>query len=165
MNEELRGIKREMLQRLHLADFNARYHDALCRRFLNRDLALRMALAFFALVVFVVGRVWTDMSAVWQTLSGAIALISTTLLPLLKWNKLIPRIEAERLRWIQLKNEYENLWTDTKADGDWPSAQNELRKLRKKDKDAEKSGGVIPEHADLLDKARRDVIMARGGAV
>jgi hypothetical protein len=86
-------------------------------------------------------------------------------LPLLKWNKLIPRIEAERLRWIQLKNEYEDLWTDAKANGEWIGAQKELRKLRKKDNDAERSGGIIPEHGDLLDKARRDVIMARGGAV
>jgi hypothetical protein len=81
MNEELRVLKREMLERLHIADFNARYHDALCRRYMQRDIAMRMTLAISAVVVFVSGRVWPEIPAVWQTLAGAIALLSTTVLP------------------------------------------------------------------------------------
>ena len=159
MNQELKLLKREILDRLYLADFNAQYHDDLCRRYSKRDLVMRISLAIAAVVVFSCGRLLPQGSSLWQTLAGTITLISTTVVPLLKWSKLIPRIEAERLRWIQLKNEYKNLWTDAKTTGDWSTAKKELRKLRKKDSTAEQSGGIIPKHRDLLDKARNDVVM------
>jgi hypothetical protein len=133
-----------------------RYHDYLLRRYVNRDLAVRLSLATSAVVVFVGIRL-VPTSTVWPTASGVIALISTTIVPLFKWNKLIPAIDSERLRWIQLLNDYSNLWNDTKVSGQWDSAAKDFKKLRKKDNDFERTGPLIPRHNDLLQRAQRDM--------
>jgi hypothetical protein len=158
MNDELRKLKRAILEARYTAEFNARYHDMLCRRYVWWDMATRVILSLCAVVAF------AGMKLVgaepWQTVSGITAMLATTVLPLLKWNKLIPRIEGEHQRWIGLTQEYENLWNDSNADGDWKEAAKELRRVRKRDNTVEKVGGIIPEHSGLLDKARRDVVMA-----
>jgi len=160
-NAELTALKTEMLERLYDADFNLRYHDSLGRRYGKLDLSDRVILAVAAVIVFVCAGSWPvpQYPKLWSTIAGAVSLLSTTVIPLFKWNKLIPRIESERLRWIQLKNDYENLWNDAKATGDWDEAKKELNKLRKKDVAAEKSGGIIPEHKGLLAKCQQEVII------
>ena len=161
-NIELTSLNEELQQRLFDSEFNLMYHDELGRLIWKLDLGVRMSLACAATVVTVCGSllVMPEHPKVWPTIAGAISLISTSVIPLLKWNKLIPRIESERLRWIQLKNEYENLWNDSQSSGDWDGATRELKKLRKKDIMAEKSGGIIPKYEWLIEKCTKQVIMA-----
>lgn len=155
-NNVLYELKREILERLYVAEFNAIYHDLLHRRYDRRDFLLRMSLASSAVVVFLCIRLFPG--GVWPTISGAITLLSTAVVPHLKWNKLIPRIEASKLHWVGLKSEYQNLWSNSKISQDWGDALKELKKLRKKDSNIERGFGLIPKHDDLLKKAREDVI-------
>src|SRR5438309_1173980 len=113
---ELHLLKQELLERRYDADFNLEYHDRLGRWYSLLDLIIRMTLAISAIAVFVCAGLWPmpEHPRLWATIAGAVSLISTTVMPLLRWNKLIPKIEAGRLRWIQLKNDYDNLWNDSK---------------------------------------------------
>jgi hypothetical protein len=158
MNGELRLLMRELLKRRYDAEFNARYHDLLARRYHRLDSLVKVILATTAVLAFIGMKIGGNEP--WQTISGATALIATTVLPLFKWHKLIPRIEAERLRWIALKQEYRDAWNDAKTSGDWTAAKKDLRRLRKRDNATEKSGGIIPEHRGLLATAQREVIAA-----
>src|ERR1035441_653880 len=155
-NNALNGLHREMLDRLFVAEFNTEYHHLLYRRYELKERLLRLSLALSAVVVFVCIKVFP--AGCWPTVSGAITLISTTVVPILRWNRLMPRIEAAALRWAGLRNEYRNLWQDSKMSGDWDYALIELKKLRKKDGTVEKADGLLPKHDDLLKKAREQVI-------
>jgi uncharacterized protein (UPF0335 family) len=155
-NTAFKELTHEIQERLFLAEFNAEYHDLLERRYSLRDFWLRMCFALSGAGVWICIRFFH--AGVWTDLSGAITLISTTILPILRWNKLIPRIEAEKLRWIGLKNEYRDLWQDAKMSGNWDDALKDLKRLRKKDAAVEKSVGLIPKHNDLLKEAREAVI-------
>lgn len=158
MNDtQLNQLYHDLQENLFTASFNARYHDYLERRFVRCDLTARLLLAFAGVVVFACIKL-VPKSDIWPTAAGAITLISTTVLPLFRWPKLIGAIESERARWVQLRIEYQNLWSDTKVNGDWDGAAKDFKKLRKRDNDFEKTGPLIPEHKDLKSKARNKTI-------
>lgn len=161
MSVDSSKVKAELRRRLLDADFNARYHDALCRRYHAREHRTGIALASATIAVAFFATIWPTIPRWCQALSVLLTSISTLLLPRLKWAKLIPILEAERARWIQLKLDYENLWTDTHGTGEWDDAAKELRKLRRKDDEAEAGKALVPRHDDLLDLARQEVIEAR----
>jgi hypothetical protein len=91
-------------------------------------------------------------------------MLATTVIPLLKWNRLIPRIETERLRWVEIKQDYENALSDSRASGNWIEAKREFHRVRRRDNLAEKRDGVIPKHRDLLVIARANVCRKHGAS-
>src|SRR5580658_2405207 len=135
--QEFDSLVRDIQRYLHNATFNMHYHNLLQRRYVQCDSWTRLCLAIGGVLVFV-GIKIIPTSAVWTTASGAITLISTSVIPQLRWQKKIGAIESERVRWTYLRNEYLNLWNDTRADGDWAFAAKEFKKLRKKDNEFEK---------------------------
>jgi hypothetical protein len=155
-NKALEALKRDMLDRMYIAEFNEVYHDLLHRKYASKESWLRMSLAVSGAIVCVGMKVST--AGFWTNASCVITIFSTMVVPLIKWNKLIPVIEGAKLRWIVLKDDYQNLWQDSKISGDWDDALKELKKLRKKDSDLARMPGLIPSHDDLLKKARGIVI-------
>ncbi len=161
MNElELKQLKRDMRTGLYDAEYNACLFDLLFRRYHRIDTATKVTLATVA-ATSVVAMKFTQHQA-WPAINALTVIVTTGVLPILKWNKLIPRIEAERVRWIGLKQEYQNAWDDAKSSADWDEAAKELRRIRKRDNTAEKNGGVIPNHRGLAEIARRKVCRAHG---
>jgi uncharacterized protein (UPF0335 family) len=159
---EVAALNHDLQERIFDADLNERYNDTIGRILGRLDLGVRLALAASAIIVAVCGNslVGPQHPKIWANIALAISLISTTVMPLFKLNKLIPAIESERLRWIQLKNDFKNVWNDAKSDHDWDAALKELKKLRKKETATEKSGGIVPQWAWLIEKCRQEVVKA-----
>jgi hypothetical protein len=158
-NTEISSLNHNLQERLFGAELNERYNDALGLILGRLDFGVRFMLAVSAIIVAVNGNslVAPQHPKIWANVALAISLISTTVMPLFKLNKLIPTIESERLRWIQLKNDFKNTWDDARTSRDWDSAAKELKKLRRKEIAAEKSGGIIPQYTWLIKRCEKEI--------
>ena len=155
--------KKRILESLYLAQFNALYLNLLQRRYERWDLILRIGIGVVG--TSVAATAIGTKTVAWQVISGVTTIFATAVVPVLKWQRLIGRIEADRVKWIALKNAYENLWNDAEADGNWDAAAKEYKRIRKRDNVVEEGKGTLPKHAGLLRKARKQVCAVHGCSV
>src|SRR2546423_763950 len=52
---------------------------------------------------------WTDVAWLWKSLS-AISAVLAVALPILDWNRKLSELSDLHGRWVQIRNEHENLW-------------------------------------------------------
>ena len=101
-------------------------------------------------------------ASIWKAVSAGAGLVATTILPVLKWSKLLPTVAAEKAQWVVMKNEYEDLLHDIDAGGSDAVAKKEFERVRKKDVAAEKAESVLPRYKGLIQQSRKEVCIYRG---
>jgi hypothetical protein len=137
-----------------------RYWNYLSLDYINKDRAVKIFLAVVTSGTVASWNFWSDITLLWQILSGSAAIVGVAL-PILKLEERIKKTSLIRGKWIEVRKEYEYLWMTLK---DMQSS--DLNKAYKKIKDREgevsqKEGG-LPTRKKLREKCYREVLESRG---
>jgi hypothetical protein len=161
MSDAQNSLRRAIWSALLTAEFNSRYWDYLLRRFNQADFVVRLILAVAGCTAIAGWGFWRSHDIWWRAITTAATLLSTVILPVLKWHRLIPVTSTVRSNWIGLKNDYENLLHDLDGGEDERGIENRFRQIRKKDQAAEAEPQTLPHYKRLMDRCWQEVIMFR----
>jgi len=142
------------------ADQNARYWRAMTLRYVRRE---RMAKIFLAIVssATVAGwGFWRDVNWLWQGLSIIAAIIASAM-PIIDVSRQIESMLELHERWLQLLNEYEDVWTARGNITDL-DVQEKLKILKALEVELSKKAAKLPNDDVVLGtKSYNDVLRER----
>jgi hypothetical protein len=136
------------------SEFNRRYAEAIAIRFRDWHIAATIVLGIFgasSVLAFFAKAASPTVSVV---LSSIVSLVSTVVLPALRWQKIQGEALAERKAWSNLNAEFELLASSSSTATE---KEKDFARLRKAMSKQEGNGILLPRHKKLLAKIQRDV--------
>jgi hypothetical protein len=143
------------------ADMNARYWRKLAKLYSSIDTSIKIFLALLASGTVAGWKLWANNPEVWKSLS-AIAAIVSIILPIIQLPKTMSKMSDLAGRWLQIKTDYELLWTDYKKNENNQYLSKRYRDVKAREVSAKKTETDLPEYDWLIKKCYNEVILARG---
>lgn len=143
------------------ADFNARYWRYMVLRFARRENYAKIFLAVVASASVASWSLWIEIQWLWKTLS-AIAAIVAVAMPIIDVPRKTELMTDAYGGWLQLMNEYEDLWRSRESSNDRTFAA-KLTSLKTREVDVAKKTAKLPSDDDALaERCYAEVLTARG---
>ena len=140
------------------AQFNARYWHHLANQYKFRDNAFRLVLALLAVAGTVAFKAAPENAQFWIMLTSSATAVSAAILPFLKWSKIIPSIESDRLKWIGIAQDYDDLAQELRTTNDWDSAFAEFKRIKKRDNSQSQAHDSLADDPAIKARATAEVI-------
>ena len=125
-------IKNEVWDAMFIAAFNVIYWTHISRRYHFRAKSVKIFLAVMSSSTVATWGFWHEIDILWKCLSSASALIALSL-PILNWERTIEKSSDLRGQWLQISNEYKNLWLDCSLNKSIKNIESNLKNIRSKE--------------------------------
>lgn len=142
------------------ADMNARYWATLSRRCIRRDKWSKIFLAIMSSGTVASWGLWGQLTMLWQTLSGASAVVAVAL-PIIGMHETISKTSEVHGKWVQLWQSYEKIWRDFNA-GRRQEAERDFNQLRDRAVEAQTMEASLCHNKALLKDCQEEVMRSRG---
>ena len=160
MSDEIDEVREDVWSAMLTAEYNALYWDYLYKRYYLRQKRAEIFLAITSSSSVAAWGIWSNITILWQLLSG-LATLAAVALPILNMKKQIADLGDLQSRWQQIHTEYEFLWFDIEHSLlDKNQAIGELKKIMRTEAEIDKITSDVPDDEKLLEICKQQVISA-----
>ena len=147
----------EMIIARNNAEMNAKYWEKLSVRIKWQNNVIKIVLGIASSTAFAGFGFWKTHQDVFSYIMGIVGIISTVIVPLLKRDKLLSEVEIDRIGWLDLAAEYNEMVTELSTKSNWEKAMATFAKLRRKEVGLARRFDAIQDDKALIDDAQDEV--------